>query len=145
VVFWQDGLRLYLAGHPNAPVPDVEDDVDAEDAGQKGINYRSALLRSRTMLRDDQPPTPVWKSPPGEEVWIRLIGACDKPRNHTFTVHGVNRAVAPWQPNSPHEGALSGLTADTRTTSRSSPSIPATTRFAVACSAGHWNRGCGAS
>ncbi len=124
VVFWQDGLRLYLAGHPNAPVPDVEDDVDAEDAGQKGINYRSALLRSRTMLRDDEPPTPVWESPAGEEVWIRLVGACDKPRNHTFTVHGVDRAVAPWRSNPPHEGALSGLSADTANDIRIVPEHP---------------------
>jgi hypothetical protein len=113
VVFWQDGLRLYLAGNPNAPVPDVEENVDAEDAGQRGINYRSALLRSRTMLRDDEPPTPVWTSPAGEELWIRLVGACDKPRNHTFTVHGVDHAVAPWQGNSPRTGALSGLSSDT--------------------------------
>ncbi len=123
VVFWQDGLRLYLAGNPNAPVPDVEEDVDVEDAGQRGINYRSALLRSRRMLRDDEPPTPVWRSPAGEEVWIRLVGACDKPRNHTFTVHGLDRVVAPWleqeqadgspPPGSPREGALSGLSSDT--------------------------------
>lgn len=123
VVFWQDGLRLYVAGNPDAPVPDVEENVDTEDAGQRGINYRSAVLRSRSMLRDDDPPTPVWESPAGEEVWIRLVGACDKPRNHTFTVHGLDRVVAPWleqeqadgspPPGSPREGALSGLSSDT--------------------------------
>jgi FtsP/CotA-like multicopper oxidase with cupredoxin domain len=113
VVFWQDGLRLYLAGSPNAPVPDVEDNVDAEDAGQRGINYRTALLRSRRMLRDDHPPTPVWQSPAGGQVWLRLVGACDKPRNHTFTVHGIDWAVAPWQGQLPRASALSGLSADT--------------------------------
>jgi manganese oxidase len=113
VVFWQDGLRLYLAGNPDAPVPDAEANVDVEDAGQRGVNYRSALLRSRTMLRADHPPTPVWESPTGEPVWLRLVGACDKPRNHTFTMHGMDLAIAPWQGEAPREGALSGLSSDT--------------------------------
>ncbi|MFD1532790.1 hypothetical protein ACFSCY_25530, partial [Pseudonocardia aurantiaca] len=113
VLFWQDGLRLYLAGNPAMPVPDAEPHVDAEDAGQRGINYRSALLRSSSALSDPRPPTPVWHSPAGEPVVLRLVGACDKPRNHTFTLHGLEWRTAPWLPESPYGSALSGLSADT--------------------------------
>ncbi|HSK58210.1 MAG TPA: hypothetical protein VK935_04075, partial [Actinomycetospora sp.] len=114
VLFWQDGLRHYLRGNPDAPVPDVVPGDDAEDAGQKGINYRCALPPVRDPLADERPPTPIWEAPTGRRLWLRLVGACDKPRNHTFTVHGRQWRVAPWlDGNSPETGGLSGLTADT--------------------------------
>ena len=44
VVLVQDGLRLFVNGHPDLPVPDVVPGDDPEDSGHKGINYRSGLL-----------------------------------------------------------------------------------------------------
>ena len=112
MLFWQDGLRHYAYGDLTSPVADVEPGDDPEDAGQKGINYRCRPVHPRTQLHD-APPTPTWTAQQGEELWLRLVGACDKPRNHTFTVHGRQWAMAPWLGDgSPQIGGLSGLTAD---------------------------------
>jgi hypothetical protein len=46
----------------------------------------------------------------GDRLWLRLLGASDKPRNHSFTVHGMAWPAAPWVPGGPFEAALSGLT-----------------------------------
>ncbi len=112
VLFWQDGLRHYAYGDLTSPVADVEPGDDPEDAGQKGINYRCRPVHPRTQLRE-MPPTPTWEARQGETLWLRLVGACDKPRNHTFTVHGQQWAMGPWLgAGSPEVGGLSGLTAD---------------------------------
>jgi hypothetical protein len=119
VLFWQDGLRLYIAGNPDQPVRDVvpDDDVEYEDAGQKGVNYRAAVVHARDGLTDRRPPTPIWVVDQGQRPLLRLVGACDKPRNHTFTVHDQDWEAGPWLrelrgPRSERVGALSGLTAD---------------------------------
>ncbi|TCK20492.1 multicopper oxidase domain-containing protein [Pseudonocardia endophytica] len=111
VLFWQDGLRHYVYGDLTAPVRDVEPGDDPEDAGQKGVSYRTAPVHPRDQLSDPGPSTPAWTAPRGDLV-LRLVGACDKPRNHTFTVHGAQWTAAPWVDGSPQVGALSGLTAD---------------------------------
>ncbi|MDL5159921.1 multicopper oxidase domain-containing protein [Actinomycetospora termitidis] len=108
VLVVQDGLRLFLGGRPTAPLPDMEEG-DAEDAGQKGINYRTALVGRRGLAVE--PVTPVWEVEPEQELWLRLVGGCDKPRNHTWTVHGHAWTFAPWTKHGPWVGALSGLTA----------------------------------
>ncbi|PVZ10179.1 multicopper oxidase domain-containing protein [Actinomycetospora cinnamomea] len=112
VLFWQDGLRHYAYGDLTSPVADVEPGDDPEDAGQKGINYRCRPVHPRTRLHDI-PPTPMWEARQGDTLWLRLVGACDKPRNHTFTAHGQQWAMGPWLGGtSPQIGGLSGLTAD---------------------------------
>ncbi|MEV7624915.1 multicopper oxidase domain-containing protein [Actinoplanes sp. NPDC089786] len=110
VLLVQDGLRHFVAGNPTMAVPDVEPGDDPEDAGQKGINYGTALAHPRDVLSCDTPPTPIWPARVGDRLWLRLLGAADKPRNHSFTVHGMSWPAAPWVPDGPVEAALSGLT-----------------------------------
>jgi hypothetical protein len=116
VLLVQDGLRHFVAGNPTMPVPDVEPGDDPEDAGQKGINYGSALVHPRDVLSRDHPPTPIWHARTGQRLRLHLVGAADKPRNHSFTVHGMAWPVAPWRADSPFEGSLSGLTGATART-----------------------------
>lgn len=98
VLLLQDGVRLFKKGNENHPVPDSpdgEDDFEHEDQGQKAFNYRSELLGDfdpsapRDILGIDDPATPIWLVPQGKEVHLHLVGACDKPRSHSFTIHGV--------------------------------------------------------
>ncbi|MFC5063531.1 multicopper oxidase domain-containing protein [Actinomycetospora atypica] len=110
VLIVQDGLRLYRGGHPEEPLRDLAEG-DPEDAGQKGINYRSAMVHARRMLAVSEPATPIWSATVDDELWLRLVGGCDKPRNHTWTVHGLAWEFAPWVPKGPWVGSLSGLTA----------------------------------
>ncbi|MFG1610368.1 multicopper oxidase domain-containing protein [Actinoplanes sp. NPDC049265] len=110
VLLVQDGLRHFVAGNPTMAVSDVEPGDDPEDAGQKGVNYATALVHPRDVLDRDEPPTPIWPAQVGDHLWLRLLGAADKPRNHSFTVHGMAWPAAPWVPDGPVEAALSGLT-----------------------------------
>ena len=82
------------------PLPDPPEEQagegEKEDQGQKGFNYRTEPLgpvfdpqgSPYTLLRPD-PATPLWRVPGGARVKLHLVGACDKPRHHSFTVHGV--------------------------------------------------------
>lgn len=100
VLLMQDGLRLFLNGNPGFPLPDPPEepagDAEKEDQGQKGFNYRTEPVgpvfdpqgSPYTRLRPD-PATPLWRVPGGARVRLHLVGACDKPRHHGFTVHGV--------------------------------------------------------
>ena len=100
VLLMQDGLRLFLNGNPGFPLPDPPEepagDAEKEDQGQKGFNYRTEPVgpvfdpegSPYTLLKPD-PATPVWHVPAGARVKLHLVGACDKPRHHSFTVHGV--------------------------------------------------------
>lgn len=111
VVFFQDGLRHFVGGDPDLPLRDIVPNDDPEDAGQKGINYRSALVRKAAGLAVETPATPIFTAYSGERIWVRLIGAADKPRNHTFTLHGMAWPAAPWLTHGPWTDSLSGLTA----------------------------------
>jgi manganese oxidase len=111
VLIAQDGLRLFVAGNPDEPMRDVVPADDPEDAGQRGFNYRSALVNHRIRLRDRTPPTPIWNAKQHDALWLRLVCAADKPRNHSFTLHGQAWPFAPWQPNGPWIGSISGLSA----------------------------------
>lgn len=113
VVFLQDGLRHFIGGDPDLPVRDVVPDDDPEDSGQKGINYRSALVNNVERMAVKTRATPTFTAGPGEQVWIRLVCAADKPRNHTFTLHGLAWPHAPWVNNGPWTNSISGLTAGT--------------------------------
>lgn len=131
VLLLQDGLRLYLNGNPDFPIPDAppgagEEDVDAEDQGQKGFNYRSEPVGPNidasgnpaaggNWLANPDPATPVFLVPAGQAVRLHLVGACDKPRNHSVTVHGVTwpeyRFLSPG--SSPQVASESAITSGT--------------------------------
>ena len=88
--------------------------LDKEDQGQKGFNYRSEPVGPNVdpnfdpkadvapgewpsqehplgdWLSNPAPATPVFIVPEKSKVHLHLVGACDKPRNHSFTVHGVS-------------------------------------------------------
>ena len=118
----QDGLRLYQHGNVNFPLPDVPGDVpteppDKEDQGQKGFNYRSEPIGplfsptgSEYSLDNPNPATPVWCVPVGSLVRFHLLGAMDKPRNQSFTIHGVTwpewRFLSPVSPCVSSESAI---------------------------------------
>jgi FtsP/CotA-like multicopper oxidase with cupredoxin domain len=99
VLILQDGLRYFTGGvvteEPNPPDA-PEEDLDTEDQGHKAFNYRSerldALLveepsgRSRALAIE--PATPVFEVPAGAAVRLHLVVAADKPRNHSFVLHG---------------------------------------------------------
>jgi hypothetical protein len=118
VLLLQDGLRLYLRGNIHSPVADAppgngEDKLDKEDQGQKGFNYRSEPVGPNLdpsfnpdagiapgewptkenplgdWLTNLAPATPIFLVPVESKVRFHLVGACDKPRNHSFTIHGV--------------------------------------------------------
>jgi manganese oxidase len=113
VLLLQDGLRHFVAGNPSLPVPDINPEDDAEDAGQKGVSYGSALTHPRDVLSRDNPPTPIWHARVGQTLWLRLVGAADKPRAHTFTVHGMAWEAAPWVADGPFEGSVTAFTTET--------------------------------
>ncbi|MGY1695652.1 multicopper oxidase domain-containing protein [Geodermatophilus sp. SYSU D00814] len=101
VLLVQDGLRLFLNadGRPGFPLPDppAEEagDAEKEDQGQKGFNYRTEPIgsvfdpRGSDYSLDKTPATPVWQVPAGRKVRFHLVGALDKPRAYSFTIHGV--------------------------------------------------------
>jgi hypothetical protein len=104
VLLLQDGLRHYLRGNIYIPISDElpshgEDEADHEDQGQKGFNYRSEPVgpdiqqilqgKSEGWLSNPNPATPVFSVPEQSTVRLHLVGATDKPRNQSFTVHGV--------------------------------------------------------
>ena len=81
-------------------VPEEEgDDLDAEDTGEKGYNYRSERFANR-LERNSQiskifnsrihgdPATPVFRVYSGERVIFRTVMPSDKPRNVGFCIHG---------------------------------------------------------
>jgi len=129
VLLMQDGLRLYLHGNVNFPLPDDPDsaplEADAEDQGQKGFNYRSEPIGplfiptgSKYSLDNPDPATPVWCVPAGRQVRFHLVGALDKPRHYSMTVHGVTwpewRFLSPTgEPRVSSESAISCGTART--------------------------------
>ncbi|HEX8441160.1 multicopper oxidase domain-containing protein [Archangium sp.] len=129
VLLMQDGLRLYLHGNVNFPLPNEPGDgpnaADAEDQGQKGFNYRSEPIGplfsptgGEASLADPTPATPVWYVPVGRQVRFHLVGALDKPRNYSFTIHGVTwpewRFLSPTgEPRVSSESAISCGTART--------------------------------
>ncbi|MDD7942864.1 multicopper oxidase domain-containing protein [Actinomycetospora lutea] len=109
VLFVQDGLRLFVNGHPDQPMPDVVPGDDPEDSGQKGFSYRAVPIHRGRPPLGANPGTPILSTRAGDQVWLRLVGAGDKPRNHSLTVHGVAWQPAPWVPGGWRIGAASGV------------------------------------
>jgi hypothetical protein len=109
VVFIQDGLRFFVNGNPDFPMPDVNPTDDPEDSGQKGINYRSHPIHHGVVSRQETPVFPLLEANAGDKIWLHIIGAGDKPRQHTITVHGCDWPQASWKPTGAWTGALTGL------------------------------------
>lgn len=124
VLLMHDGIRYYKDDRKNKAnvlvppdilyPPDIPGDMageapDTEDQGQKAFNYRSERLdfafegnQPRTInWFTDKPATPVFYVPAKHPVVVRFICAADKPRNHSFTIHG--HAWREW----PHRNELS--------------------------------------
>ncbi|MGY1708361.1 multicopper oxidase domain-containing protein [Geodermatophilus sp. SYSU D00758] len=118
VLILQDGLRLFFHGNESFPVPDVPDlqddprgdTPDVEDQGQKGFNYRSEPTGRPWWLDLDEPATPLISVPPESWVWFRLVGGADKPRNHSFTIHGHTWVTNHISEAGRRVGAVSGVT-----------------------------------
>lgn len=125
VVFIQNGIRLLDAqGELIKTAEGTEADgeeVDAEDTGEKGYNYRSERFANR-LKRDKRisrifsskihgdPSTPVFKAYAGERVIFRAVMPADKPRNVSFAIHDHVWAQQPLDPFSrviPLQGAVS--------------------------------------
>lgn len=119
VVIMHDGI--FMLNKQDQPIPDTDDlfikdfpdadgrvalDIllpggepeDAEDRGQKAINYRSERFRSRLQEHPfiqevfssgihGEPATPVFRAYAGDPVTVRLAMPGDKPRNHSFHIH----------------------------------------------------------
>ncbi|RKS78938.1 multicopper oxidase [Actinomadura pelletieri DSM 43383] len=108
VLILQDGVRQYHHGDMTQPVTDLED--EPEDSGQKAFNYRSAhLYPHRPSMAAIGPGTPVLHCRPGSLVRVHLVVAADRPRNHTFQIHGTTWPMEEHL-DSPRVGAIGGLT-----------------------------------
>lgn len=121
-VFIQNGIRLLDANDDLIKTAvDERGDVDDEDTGEKGYNYRSERFFNR-LKRDGRiskvfsskvhkdPATPVFKAYSGEQVRFRVVMPADKPRNVGFAIHGHVWAEQPEDPFSrviPLQGAVS--------------------------------------
>lgn len=87
------------------------EDVDAEDTGEKGYNYRSERfanrLRKNSLISKvfsswihGDPATPVFKAYAGERTIFRYAMPADKPRNIGFCIHGHTWKKRPQNPSS---------------------------------------------
>ncbi len=121
VVVFQDDINLRFGDGSAIPVTAAEE--DAEDSGQKALNYRTEpmwfrmgyapdtpLTTTRTfdfsnVLSNSQvggdPKTPVFTAQAGQEVRFRVVHPGGHSRNHIFSVHGHS-----WQ----HEPYVLGST-----------------------------------
>ena len=122
-VFIQNGIRMLDADGNlvKTTVSESGEDVDDEDTGEKGYNYRSERFANR--LKKDRriskifsskihgdPATPVFKSYPCERVIFRTMMPADKPRNVGFAIHGTQWKSQPDDPFSrviPLQGGVS--------------------------------------
>ncbi|MDR0786997.1 MAG: hypothetical protein LBG44_03930 [Gemmatimonadota bacterium] len=110
--FLQDGLRFFVHGSHHAPMTDVEPGVDPVDCGQKAVNYRSWPVRHGVVARTSAElcPEPLLEAHAGEQVWLRVVGANDKPRQQGIVVHGAALQQAGWMgAESPLIGAMGGI------------------------------------
>lgn len=101
VVIGQNGIRMLDKDGELVKTAAGEegDDVDAEDTGEKGYNYRSERFANR-LKKDSRiwkvfsskvhgdPATPIFKAYQDERVIVRMAMPADKPRNVGFCIHG---------------------------------------------------------
>lgn len=123
VLIAQNGIRL-LDKHDmliQTAAGEEGEDVDAEDTGEKGYNYRSERFANR-LKKDSRiskvfssrihgdPATPVFKAYAGEHTIFRYAMPADKPRNIGFCIHGHTWKKRPQDLSSPPialQGAIS--------------------------------------
>lgn len=93
--------RLIIDPKPlfeNLLEPD-EERPDFEDQGSRGFNYRNERFSNRIKNFEDihkvfsskefgDPSTPIFLAYPGDPITMRLVFPSDKPRSHTFVIHG---------------------------------------------------------
>ncbi|MEV7650236.1 multicopper oxidase domain-containing protein [Kocuria marina] len=115
VLFLQDGLRHFLHGDIDQPLPDISPSDPPVDVGQKAISYRSPLTPHPHPLRLPNATASVQEAEAQLPIWWRLVCAGDKPRNHTFTVHNFVWDLAPWirqdKKAGPQAGAVTAISA----------------------------------
>lgn len=103
VVFIQNGIRLLDAEGELIKTAQGEgfedDEVEHEDTGEKGYNYRSERFANRLNRNNNiekvfssrvhgDPATPIFQAHSGDRVIFRTVMAADKPRNTAFAIHG---------------------------------------------------------
>lgn len=101
VVMVQNGIRMLdkEGGLVKTARGDEGEEVDDEDTGEKGYNYRSERFANR--LKKDgriskvfsskvhgDPATPLFTAYTGDRVVFRTMMPADKPRNVGFVIHG---------------------------------------------------------
>lgn len=124
VLFAQDGVPLLDANGVTVELPadpaHAAEPPDPEDEGMKGINYRAERFAPRlatdpslhlvfSSLVHGDPATPVFKTYAGDPVTVRLLMPADKPRNHSFTIHGHQWRDEPGNPSSSYRSEESSL------------------------------------
>ncbi|WP_325310628.1 multicopper oxidase domain-containing protein [Longimicrobium sp.] len=89
-----------------APVPNLGGEDDAEDSGEKGLNYRTEPLwfrkgfapdadfgltrnlQFKSVLQGDSAQTPIFRVTAGDSVRLRVLEPQGHARNHVFVLHG---------------------------------------------------------
>jgi hypothetical protein len=128
----QDGLNLFDANGvqiPDLAQPDVAGGpVDAEDQGERGVNYRSEPFLKRlaagkniadvfssavhaTATTNGDPATPVFRAYPNDPTMVRILNSGDLSRVHTFGISGHTWKFQPNDPNTNIINAQGGLNA----------------------------------
>ena len=113
-----DGVRLVdkngkLIIDPEPLFVEPEEELaDPEDQGSRGFNFRSERFHHRidnpnevykvfsTRGDTENPATPLFLAYPGDSVTFRFVFPADKPRTHTFTIHGHKFFRSPEDMNS---------------------------------------------
>lgn len=105
VLIMHDGVRLFdseknLIIDPEPIFVEREDAAeDFEDQGSRGFNYRAERFSHRLKKNPDiskvfssqvhgDPATPIFLAYPGDPVTVRFVFPADKPRAHSFVIHG---------------------------------------------------------
>lgn len=101
VVMIQNGIRMIDrdGNLVKAIVSEEGENIDAEDTGEKGYNYRSERFANRLMMDGriskvfsscvhGEPATPLFQAYSGERVVFRTMMPAEKPRNTSFCIHG---------------------------------------------------------
>lgn len=94
VILIQDGLRFFHFGNLSLPMADPPADPgdigpDPSDQGQRAFNYRAQPIGKPNWMSLPAPATRVFHIGAANKVRLHLLTAADKPRNHSFTVHGM--------------------------------------------------------
>ncbi|KUG61686.1 hypothetical protein AVL61_01925 [Kocuria rosea subsp. polaris] len=115
VLFLQDGLRHFINGDVDLPMPDISPSDPPVDVGQKAISYRSPLTPHHRPMALPNLTAPIIEVRDDLPIWWRLVCAGDKPRNHTFTAHNFAWDTAPWvrkqKNSSPESGSVTAICA----------------------------------